>query len=135
MPVYSPFQICRRVSTSTHVTEQVQYTIHDMDLPGNPRPDPAHLPSACCKVAHTSGTAGYPDETTRNVEEIQGLAGDGGSTDVLGFAIMSRLVAPAWSSSHLRCCRSGLYHVIAVVYSVCVFGLSAYCLIPMPITV
>ena len=89
---------------AVHLTEQVQFSIHDMDLPGYPRPDAAHLPlpnsrylelhAACCKVAHTSGAAEYLDQMIRDVEETKVLAEDGGSADVLDFAIMSRLATP-----------------------------------------
>ncbi len=71
--------------------------------PGYPRPAPEYLPlpdpqilglhAACCKVAHMSGTAEYIATATRDMEQIKVLAEDGGSADVLTYA-MSRLVAP-----------------------------------------
>ena len=83
--------------------DQVQFNVHDMDLPSFPRPAARHLalPSsryleihpACCKVAHTSGAAEYLDRVMRDAEQIGVLAEDGGSADVLSYA-MSRLVAP-----------------------------------------
>ena len=83
--------------------DQVQFNVHDMDLPGFPRPAARHLalPSsryleihaACCKVAHMSGAAEYLDRVMRDMEELPVLAEDGRSAGVLAHAL-SRLIVP-----------------------------------------
>ena len=82
----------------------VQFTVHDLEFPGLPRPDAAHLllpnprylevHAACCKVAHMSGAAEYLEMMVRDIENIGVLAEDGGSADVLMYAIYSSFVAP-----------------------------------------
>ncbi len=82
--------------------EQVHFDVFDIDIPGYPRPAPEYLPlpdarflalhAACCKVAHMSGAAERIEKVVRDMGELQVLAEDGGSADVLIYA-MSRLVA------------------------------------------
>ncbi|TFK53832.1 hypothetical protein OE88DRAFT_1656202 [Heliocybe sulcata] len=60
-------------------------------------PDPEHLPlpsaellalhAACAKVAHLSGAAEYLDDLDRDLEASTVLASDGGSSEVLHYAI------------------------------------------------
>ncbi|RDB20369.1 hypothetical protein Hypma_012576 [Hypsizygus marmoreus] len=60
-------------------------------------PDPEHLPlpsadllalhAACAKVAHLSGAAEYLDDFDRHLETSKVLAFDGGSAEVLRYAI------------------------------------------------
>ena len=88
------------------IDPRVQFTVHDTDLVGFPRPaaENLSLPSprylelhaACCKVAHMSGAAEYLDKVVRDLESLGVLSedSDGGSADVLVQAIISRLVAP-----------------------------------------
>jgi hypothetical protein len=59
----------------------------DPNLPV-PAPELLALHAACAKVAHLSGAGAYIDEFDREMEDINVLAGDGRSADVLSHAIM-----------------------------------------------
>lgn len=79
----------------------MHFSVCDVDIPGFPRPALEYLPlpdprfldlhAACCKVAQMSGAAEYVDRLVRDLEEMQVLGEDGGSADVLVYA-MSRLL-------------------------------------------
>lgn len=79
----------------------MHFRVCDVDIPGFPRPPPEYLPlpdprflalhAACCKVAQMSGAAEYVDKMDRDLEEMQVLGEDGGSADVLVYA-MSKLL-------------------------------------------
>jgi len=50
------------------------------------------LHATCCKVAHLSGAAEYIDNIYRDAEDMGVLAGDGTSSDMLNFALLSRRI-------------------------------------------
>ena len=60
--------------------------------------DPAKLPvpspklialhAVCAKVAHLSGAGEYIDKLDQDADDLDVLAGDGGSSDILTYAIL-----------------------------------------------
>ncbi len=52
-----------------------------------PNPRYLRLHAACCRVAHLSGAAEYLNEIYRELDEIQVLAADGSSAEVLSVAL------------------------------------------------
>ncbi|KAJ2976224.1 hypothetical protein NUW54_g11600 [Trametes sanguinea] len=86
--------------------EQVTFTFHrpDSDLPDLPVASPQYLRihAACCQIAYMSGVAEYLERVFPNVDELQGLAHDGASADVLSYALHRLLGAPDYS----RCALS-----------------------------
>ncbi|CDO74379.1 hypothetical protein BN946_scf184816.g2 [Trametes cinnabarina] len=72
------------------IPRRVQFVSHH---PGLPLPSPRYLEvhAACCRIAHMSGAAEYLDLIYRRMEELQVLANNGGSADVLTFALHRRL--------------------------------------------
>ncbi|KAF8968106.1 hypothetical protein BDZ97DRAFT_1800895 [Flammula alnicola] len=58
-----------------------------------PLPDPRYLAvhAACARVAHLSGAAGPINDSLHDIENIQNLANNGSSGDVLYHALMRRL--------------------------------------------
>lgn len=69
--------------------EEVQFVSHHDDLP-LPSPRYLEIHAACCRIAHLSGAAEYIDNLLRAVEELDVLAEDGGSADVLAYAFRTQ---------------------------------------------
>ncbi|CAL1697742.1 unnamed protein product [Somion occarium] len=65
----------------------VTFSTHDTEHLPLPSADLLALHAACAKVAHLSGAAEYLDELDRHLETSKVLAFDGGSAEVLHFAI------------------------------------------------
>jgi len=61
------------------------------EKPELPLPDPVLLAlhATCCKVAHLSGASEHIDQNYRDADEINVLAEDGTSGDVLSYALLS----------------------------------------------
>ena len=53
-----------------------------------PSPELIALHAACAKVAHLSGAGAYIDQLDRDADDLDVLAGDGGSSDVLTHVIL-----------------------------------------------
>ncbi|OJT02926.1 hypothetical protein TRAPUB_6510 [Trametes pubescens] len=72
------------------IPKRVQFVSHH---PGLPLPSARYLEvhAACCRVAHMSGAAEYLDLIYRGMEELEVLANNGASADVLTFALHRRL--------------------------------------------
>jgi hypothetical protein len=76
--------------------EKITLTTTNPNLPV-PDPELLALHAACAKVAHLSGAATYIEDFDRDVEDLNVLAGDGRSADLLSHAIMRSL-----SMAHVR---------------------------------
>ncbi|EIW52497.1 uncharacterized protein TRAVEDRAFT_52941 [Trametes versicolor FP-101664 SS1] len=72
------------------IPERVQFVSHRPELP-LPSPRYLEVHAACCRVAHMSGAAEYLDLIYRHMEELEVLANNGASADVLTFALHRRL--------------------------------------------
>jgi hypothetical protein len=59
-----------------------------------PSPELLALHAACAKVAHLSGAGEYIDKLDRDAEELDVLACDGGSSDVLIHALLRSTTRP-----------------------------------------
>ncbi|EJF60899.1 hypothetical protein DICSQDRAFT_106992 [Dichomitus squalens LYAD-421 SS1] len=71
--------------TLVGVPEQVKFVArHGLSVPS---PKYIRVHAMCCRVAHMSGAAKYLDVLIRNMEELQVLAEDGTSADVLMYAL------------------------------------------------
>ncbi|THH20036.1 hypothetical protein EW146_g1228 [Bondarzewia mesenterica] len=71
------------------IPDIVTFTTSDpLNLP-LPSPDYLHLHAACARVAHLSGAGEHIDRVFRDMEEMQVLAVDGSSTDILSYALSS----------------------------------------------
>ncbi|KAI0351275.1 hypothetical protein OH77DRAFT_1429787 [Trametes cingulata] len=68
------------------VPQEVTFTSHHPELP-LPSPKYLRIHAACCRIAHMSGAAEYLDLVLHELEEMQVLACDGTSADVLSFAL------------------------------------------------
>ncbi|KAH9829044.1 uncharacterized protein C8Q71DRAFT_718745 [Rhodofomes roseus] len=67
--------------------ENVQFVVHgNCDLP-LPNPRCLSIHAACCRIAHMSGAAKYLDVIFRDMEELDVLAEDGASAEVLTYAL------------------------------------------------
>ncbi|KAG7085726.1 hypothetical protein E1B28_003269 [Marasmius oreades] len=77
--------------------EKITFTRPAILSPGShtespfPSPELLNLHASCAKVAHLSGVAEYLDELDDNLDELQVLAADGGSSDVLSHALLRSL--------------------------------------------
>ncbi|KAI0760564.1 hypothetical protein C8Q74DRAFT_239368 [Fomes fomentarius] len=60
---------------------------HESSRLALPNPRYLRLHAACCRVAHLSGAAEYLNEIYRELDEIQVLAADGSSAEVLSVAL------------------------------------------------
>ncbi|KIJ15329.1 hypothetical protein PAXINDRAFT_114990 [Paxillus involutus ATCC 200175] len=69
--------------------DQVTFTTPDPDKLPLPSPDLLALHAACAKVAHLSGAGEYVDRILEDMEQIEVLAYDGTSSDVLYHALMT----------------------------------------------
>ncbi|KZT08965.1 uncharacterized protein LAESUDRAFT_723269 [Laetiporus sulphureus 93-53] len=67
-----------------------------------PSPELLALHAACAKVAHLSGAGAYIDELDGDLEDLDVLADDGGSADVLNHAL-SRLMTDSVNVG-AKCC-------------------------------
>ncbi|KAI0666036.1 hypothetical protein C8Q78DRAFT_985193 [Trametes maxima] len=74
------------------IPKRVQFVSHHPELP-LPSPRYLEVHAACCRIAHMSGAAEYLDLIYRHMEELQVLANNGASADVLTFALHRRLAA------------------------------------------
>ncbi|KAI9065041.1 hypothetical protein FKP32DRAFT_1675063 [Trametes sanguinea] len=72
------------------IPKRVQFVSH---RPGLPLPSPRYLElhAACCRIAHLSGAAEYLDLYYSQMDDLQVLAANGASADVLSFALHRRL--------------------------------------------
>ncbi|KAI9060386.1 hypothetical protein FKP32DRAFT_1578008 [Trametes sanguinea] len=74
------------------IPEQVTFVSHRPELP-LPSPKYLRIHAACCRIAHLSGAAEHLDVIFRDMEELNVLAHDGSSADVLTYALHHRLAA------------------------------------------
>ncbi|KAJ8475089.1 hypothetical protein ONZ51_g6793 [Trametes cubensis] len=86
-------KLAPRMARPFFIPKRVQFVSHH---PGLPLPSPRYLEvhAACCRVAHMSGAAEYLDLIYRHMEELQVLENNGGSADVLSFALHRCLAVP-----------------------------------------
>jgi hypothetical protein len=69
-------------------TEKITLTSPDtINLP-IPSPELIALHAACARVAHLSGAGAYIDEFDQDADDLDVLACDGGSSDVLTHVIL-----------------------------------------------
>ena len=69
-------------------TEKITLTSPDpINLP-IPSPELIALHAACARVAHLSGAGAYIDELDQDADDLDVLACDGGSSDVLTHVIL-----------------------------------------------
>ena len=69
--------------------DQVMVTTPDPVKLPLPSPDLLGLHAACAQVAHLSGAGEYVDQILEDMEQINVLAHDGTSSDVLHHALMT----------------------------------------------
>jgi hypothetical protein len=70
------------------VLEKITFTSSDPIKLPIPSPKLIALHAACAKVAHLSGAGAYIDKLDRDADDLDVLAGDGGSSDVLTHVIL-----------------------------------------------
>ena len=68
--------------------EKITLTSSDPAKLPIPSPKLIALHAACSKVAHLSGAGAYIDKLDRDADDLDVLAGDGGSSDVLTHVIL-----------------------------------------------
>ena len=68
--------------------EKITLTSSDPAKLPIPSPKLIALHAACSKVAHLSGAGAYIDKLDRDVDDLDVLACDGGSSDVLTHAVL-----------------------------------------------
>ncbi|KAF9062237.1 hypothetical protein BDP27DRAFT_1233929 [Rhodocollybia butyracea] len=73
---------------SLGVRRQVTFRSSDPEKLPLPSPELLALHAACAKVAHLSGAAEHVDKLNREAESSTVLAADGGSSELLNYAIM-----------------------------------------------
>jgi hypothetical protein len=71
------------------IPDQIIFTTPDPVKLPLPSPDLLALHAACAQVAHLSGAGEYVDRILEDMEQIDVLAHDGTSSDVLHHALMT----------------------------------------------
>ena len=71
--------------------ETVTFTTPNPETLPVPNPDYLNIHAACARIAHLSGAGEYIDKIMRDIEDTPVLAKDGGSANLLEFALNSVL--------------------------------------------
>jgi hypothetical protein len=72
-----------------HMRQFVTFSTTDAENLPVPSRELLALHATCCKVAHFSGAAEYIERTYLDAEEMDVLANDGTSGDLINFALLS----------------------------------------------
>jgi len=78
---------CITDNKNFQVPEEITLTSSDPAKLPVPSPKLIALHAACAKVAHLSGASAYIDKLDQDADDLDVLAGDGGSSDILTHVI------------------------------------------------